>query len=148
MISTKTKRWTWIVVAALVMGCIAAWWMLRPTSKTPTVSNGQLERFNNFESQYVDPRTISVWLPPGYQKGDPCDVLYMHDGQMLFDATTTWNGQEWRVDEIVSQLIGDSVIRRCIVVGIDNTDKRLEEYFTEKAWQQLPADIRGNVDVD
>ena len=148
MAQHRTSKWLWIAAAALLAGTAAVWWLLRPGDKAVVVSSGGLERFTHFESQYVEPRTVSVWLPSGYRVGDPCDVLYMHDGQMLFDANTTWNGQEWQVDEIVGQLIGDSLMRRCIVVGIDNTDRRLQEYFPTKAWQHLPAGIRDNAVVD
>ena len=142
------SKWLWIAAAILLAGGATMWWQMSRSDKTPVVSKGGLERFTHFESQYVEPRTVSVWLPTDYRVGDPCDVLYMHDGQNLFDATTTWNGQEWQVDEIVGQLIGDSLMRRCIVVGIDNTDRRLQEYFPTKVWQHLPAGIRDNAVVD
>ena len=106
--------------------------------KIPTVSHGTLERFPKFASQFVPTRDVAVWLPEGYKTGDSCDVLYMHDGNMLYDATTTWNHQEWRVDEVMDSLIQAGKIRPCIVVGIYNTDKRLTEYFPDKSTQYLP----------
>ena len=98
------------------------------TSRPPQVSNGKLETFKGFHHN----RTISVWLPDGYTTGEPCDVLYMHDGQMLFDSTTTWNHQEWQVDEILGRLEADKTIPRTIVVAIDNTPDRLKDYFPDK----------------
>ena len=75
----------------------------------------------------MTPRTVSVWLPEGYRAGEECCVLYMHDGQMLFDSTTTWNRQEWKVDEVLGGLMADGSVKRTIVVGIDNTPERLRE---------------------
>ncbi len=144
----RSKKWLWIIAAVLLAGIAAAWWAFRPSDKIPTVSNGRIERFAQFDSEYVTPRTVLVWLPAGYQTGDSVDVLYMHDGQMLFDSSITWNGQEWQVDEISSQLMSDSAMRRCIVVGIENTSERLKEYFPTKIWHHLPVDVRGQVDVD
>ena len=64
-----------------------------------------------FQSDYIPPRDVCVWLPADYSSGKKYDVLYMHDGQMLFDASTTWNGQEWQVDEIVGRLIRENKIK-------------------------------------
>lgn len=66
---------------------------------------GNVERVDSFPSKNIVPRTVDVWLPKSYSKTKKYNVLYMHDGQMLFDATTTWNKQEWRVDEVASQLM-------------------------------------------
>lgn len=140
----NNNKWFWAALAVLLAVTIA-WWLTRPAQKMPQVSNGKLECHERFVSRYVPPRTVWVWLPAGYSKGDACDVLYMHDGQMLFDAGITWNGQEWQVDEIAGQLMADSAIRRCIVVGIDNTSDRLKEYFPTKASQYLPDSIQANV---
>lgn len=126
------KLWLIGALLLLLVGTIA-WFMRPPKNTIPTVSHGSLERFPQFESQFVPSRDVVVWLPEGFHAGDSCDVLYMHDGQMLFDATTTWNRQEWRVDEIMDSLIQAGRIRPCIVVGIYNTDDRLTEYFPAKA---------------
>jgi enterochelin esterase-like enzyme len=65
-------------------------------------------------------------------------VLYMHDGQMLYDSTTTWNKQEWGVDEVLSKLINNHEIKNCIVVGIWNGGKlRHSEYFPQKPFEAL-----------
>ena len=140
----KRKIWPWILLAALVLiVAVAAWYMRPPENTIPTASRGTLERFPQFESQFVPARDVTVWLPEGYQTGDSCDVLYMHDGNMLFDATTTWNRQEWHVDEIMDSLIKAGKIRNCIVVGIYNTDDRLTEYYPDKTCQYVPeADLK------
>lgn len=122
---------------------------MRPPKNTiPTVTLGTLERFPQFKSQFVPARDVVVWLPEGFQTGDSCDVLYMHDGNMLFDATTTWNRQEWCVDEVMDSLIKANKIRPCIVVGIYNTDDRLTEYFPAKTWQYVPEADRKDAKLD
>lgn len=69
-------------------------------------------------------RTIRVWLPEGYHDaanaGKRYPVLYMHDGQNLFDAATSGFGSEWRVDETMTALIAEGAIEPWIVVGIDH----------------------------
>ena len=139
MAKKSRKTWLWIVGVLLLLLAGIAWCMRPPKNKIPVVSHGNLERFPQFKSQYGIPdRDIAVWLPEGYQTGDSCDVLYMHDGQMLFDATTTWNRQEWHVDEVMDSLIKAGAIRPCIVVGIYNTDDRLTEYYPDKTVQFVP----------
>lgn len=76
-------------------------------------------------------RTIRVWLPPGYDTTPAArfPVLYLHDGQNLFDRSTAAFGREWEVDESLSKLISEKSIRPMIVVGIDNGGgRRIAEY--------------------
>ena len=69
-------------------------------------------------------RRIWLYLPAGYFSGSRhYPVLYMHDGQNLFDAQTSYAG-EWGVDEIL-----DAMQAPCIVAGIDNGgQQRMQEY--------------------
>ncbi|MBK3517449.1 alpha/beta hydrolase [Carboxylicivirga marina] len=100
------------------------------------VSSGKVVRHELFDSEYVDARNVDVWLPEGYCAEKQYAVIYMHDGQMLFDASSTWNKQEWGVDEVMSELMKTKRIRDCIVVGIWNNDgKRNAEYFPQRAWE-------------
>lgn len=109
-------------------------------SQIPTASSGQLIRIDTFSSKYLGQRTIDVWLPGGYSAEIPHAVLYMHDGQMLFDSAVTWNKQEWMVDEVVQQLIDAKKIPACIVVGIHNGGEgRHTEYFPNKPFQKAKA---------
>lgn len=99
----------------------------------PTVTTGKLIRIDAFESKYVPARPIDIWLPPNFDATNQYPVLYMHDGQMLFDRTTTWNGQEWGIDEVAGQLIADGLVRPFIVVGVHNIDThRHAEYFPQQ----------------
>ena len=110
------------------------------------VSAGTIVDLGVLTSKYTDPRRVVVWLPDGYQpRGPKCAVLYMHDGQNLFDKATAGYGMEWEIDEHLSQLIAQKKVRPTIVVGIWNTPKRLQEYVPSKAFTTLPANYRDKV---
>jgi len=92
---------------------------------------GVVERHEGFgEKSGLAPRAIHVWLPPGCTEPDAprCSVLYMHDGQNLFDAAGGFGAGEWRVDETCDRLIRAGAIPPLIVVGIANTRERMSEY--------------------
>ncbi len=75
-------------------------------------------------------RDIIVWLPPSYSKNlkKHFPVLYMHDGQNIFDPSTAFGGYDWRVDEVADSLMKLKQIEEIIIVGIYNSPDRLPEY--------------------
>ncbi len=102
---------------------VARWCDLGPArTKGPRVSEHRIDSI-------LDGRRFWVYLPPDYEGTDPGHpVLYMLDGQNLFDDQTSFAG-EWRVDEICDDLIAAGRIQDLIVVGVDNGgERRLEEY--------------------
>jgi enterochelin esterase-like enzyme len=110
------------------------------------VSAGTIVDLGILKSKYADPRRVVVWLPPGYRTHGPkYAVLYMHDGQNLFDKATAGYGMEWEIDENLSKLIAEKKVRPTIVVGIWNTPKRLQEYVPSKAFNGLPPEYREKV---
>jgi predicted alpha/beta superfamily hydrolase len=94
-----------------------------------------VHHFPDFESQYVASRNIEVWVPPGYNPRNSYDVVYMHDGQNVFNPETAYTGISWGVPEAMDTLIANGRVRPAIIVGIWNTDKRFEEYMPGKAAQ-------------
>lgn len=107
-------------------------------SQLPTLAAGKLIRHENFHSAFVTPRHVDVWLPDDYRPKKKYAVLYMHDGQMLFDSSSTWNKQEWGVDETMSGLLQQKKIRNCIIVGIWNGGKyRHTDYFPQQPFESL-----------
>jgi enterochelin esterase-like enzyme len=106
---------------------------------------GKIDRLENFESKYIRSRTIDVWLPENYSRDEDYSVLYMHDGQMLFDSTNNWNKQEWGVDEMMNKLIQNKSIKKSIVVGIWNTEDRHGEYFPQKPFENLPISFQESL---
>ncbi len=112
----------------------------------PKVSSGKVVRVENFQSKYIAPRNVDIWLPQDYSSKKKYAVLYMHDGQMLFDSTITWNHQEWEVDETMSALLKEGKIRNCIVVGIWNTGKgRHSDYFPQKPFESLSPMLQDSL---
>jgi alpha-glucosidase len=105
---------------------------------SPEVSSGDVVVIKEFESRFVPARYIFIWLPDGYSEETEYAVLYMHDGDMLFDASTTWNGQEWGIDEVASRLMDEDRVRDFIVVGIPNAGmERQLEYFPQKPFEMM-----------
>ena len=102
---------------------------------------GELVRVENFPTQLITPRNVDIWLPENYNEKLKYQVLYMHDGQMLFDASNTWNKQEWKVDEVVSQLIENKSIDNIIVVAIWNISEiRHTDLYPLKPLSSLSKD--------
>ena len=109
--------------------------------------SGKIKIYSDFASNYVKARTVRVWTPPDYDPSKKYAVLYMHDGQMLFDSTITWNKQEWAVDEEMSALHIDGKIKPTIVVGIDNISEiRYTDYFPEKPFNSIPDSFLSEMD--
>jgi predicted alpha/beta superfamily hydrolase len=107
-------------------------------AQMPKVSSGSIQRFEKFNSKFVDTRIVDVWLPEGYSLNKKYAVLYMQDGNALFDSTIMWNHQEWCVDEMVSKLMNENKIKDIIVVGIwNNGTKRHPEYFPQNPFETL-----------
>jgi enterochelin esterase-like enzyme len=131
-------------LVALLMG-LAVPAAAEPLQKVH-VSAGTIVDLGVMKSKFTDPRRVVVWLPPRYSaRGPKYAVLYMHDGQNLFDKATAGYGMEWEIDEHLSKLIAQKKVRPTIVVGIWNTPKRLQEYVPSKAFESLPTDYRGKV---
>lgn len=82
-------------------------------------------------SEFLDrPRDVIVWFPPGYEvhASKRYPVLYMHDGQQVFDpATSTW-GKDWQVDDLAQEMILNGELEPFIVVAAYCTEARGEEY--------------------
>lgn len=128
-----------VILAATVTACAAG----KPEPvPVPAPGTGRVERLADFPSRHVTPRNVDVWLPDGYSDATRYDVLYMHDGQMLFDATHSWNRQEWRADEVAGELIRSGRTRPFIIVGIWNpgAGARHSEYLPQKPFESLTAE--------
>lgn len=104
------------------------------SNSTESKVTGRLVIHERVESKsLVATRNVSVWLPPGYENStDRYPVLYLQDGQNLFDAATAAFGVEWRADETATQLIADKKITPVILVGVWNTADRVDEYTLTK----------------
>ena len=120
--------------------------MICQAQNLPRVSSGSIRRLENFPSSYIEPRNIDIWLPEGYSENKKYAVLYMHDGQMLFDSTTTWNHQSWKVAEVATRLMKEGKVSDFIVVGIWNISKlRHTDYFPQKPYESLTQEQKDLV---
>lgn len=92
---------------------------------------GNVKYHNDIYSPQLDNvRDMIVWLPPSYntQISKRYPVLYLHDGQNVFDPSTSFLGIDWQLDETVTSLIEKDKLKEIIMVGIYNTDDRTSEY--------------------
>src|SRR5437588_11159804 len=93
---------------------------------------GTIRRHRGFPSKMLgNRRDVLVWLPRGYSRfsGKRQRVLYLQDGQNVFDAATSFAGVEWGVDETAQRLIRQNLIEPLIIVAIANIgEDRIHEY--------------------
>jgi predicted alpha/beta superfamily hydrolase len=116
----------WLVASVLAAGTEQA--------KPPA---GRIVSYPEFASRYVASREVDVWLPPGYDEapGARFPVIYMQDGQNLFDPSKSYAGRAWEVDKAMERLISAGRTRGAIIVGIWNTGRtRSAEYMPAKAF--------------
>ena len=83
-------------------------------------------------------RAVRTYLPPDYEHSDrDLPVLYMFDGQNLFDRTTTAFGMEWGIDETLEQLVGEGATGGVVVVGVDSPGGPTQRYAEYTAWDWM-----------
>jgi predicted alpha/beta superfamily hydrolase len=145
----------WIAPLVLAFGGIAAAAAAAPlaasaameTPPLPRPASGRAERLPPFAASFVEPRPVDVWLPDSYDRepGRRYPVVYMHDGQNVFDGAQVlgpWGG--WRVESAIARGAARGTIREAIVVAVWNTGAhRYSEYYPAKALPFLPAPERG-----
>lgn len=107
-----------------------------PADSGPPVPRGNVWLHELPSRVFGSTRLVRVWLPPDFDGwGDTAyPVLYLNDGQNLFDPATAFAGVHWQAGETAARLIGERRIRPLIIVGIDNTGKnRIREYIPYKS---------------
>jgi len=106
-------------------------------------------RLHEFHSRvFRNTRFLRVWLPPGYEDAENSQryypVLYLNDGQNLFEAAVSFGGVEWQVDETGERLIREGAVPPMIVVGLDNAGKdRLREYMPHRSMNPVILRAQG-----
>jgi enterochelin esterase-like enzyme len=108
-------------------------------SRGDPAAGGRFEVHEAWPSRHVAPRRVVVWLPPGYDAhgAPPHAVLYMHDGQNLFEPATSTAGQPWGVATHIAALTQAGRMRPTIVVAVSNTARRWAEYAPTAALDLL-----------
>ncbi len=93
---------------------------------------GNIQSHPQFESMILrNRRDVLVYLPPGYRRARTrrFPVLYLQDGQNVFDAATSFGGVEWNADETAQRLAEGKLIEPVIIVAVANTgENRIHEY--------------------
>lgn len=106
---------------------------------------GGFWRYEKFPSKLVEARNVDVWLPADYSSRKKYAVLYMHDGQNLFNPKESYGGVDWGIDETMTRLLEEKKIKDTVVVGIWNTPKRFQEYMPQKAFAMMSEEQRAEV---
>ena len=106
-------------------------------------------RLHEFRSRvFKNTRFLRVWLPPGYDDPENANryypVLYLNDGQNLFESSTAFGGVEWGADETADRLIREGAVPPLIIVGLDNAGKdRLREYMPHRSMNPMLLRVQG-----
>jgi len=107
-------------------------------------------RLHKFSSRiFRNTRFLRVWLPPGYDDSENASrrypVLYLNDGQNLFEPATSFTGVEWGVDETADRLIREGAIPPLLIVGLDNAAKdRIREYMPHRSLHPMMLRVQGS----
>ncbi|HPG30462.1 MAG TPA: alpha/beta hydrolase-fold protein [bacterium] len=107
---------------------------------------GKVVTHKNMSGPGILPRDVLVWLPESYDKNPEkrYPVMYMHDGQQIFDPATSTHGIDWQIDETATDFIKRDKMEEIIVVGNNCTDNRNKEYSDGKegkAYQNFMVNI-------
>lgn len=138
MAAAGTRRWLSLMALSAMLALSACG---QPAVSQPVQARaaglearaytGNIQHHPAVASKFLG-RTRDVWvyLPPGYDaaKGVRYPVLYMHDGNNVFDGKTAFGGHEWGADESAERLIKSGEVVPFIIVGVGNTADRTEEY--------------------
>lgn len=118
-----------------------------PSHLIPQVSAGRIIAWPALDAGAAGKMTVWVWLPPGYDshRGQRFPVLYMHDGQNLFDRALTKFDQEWGIDEAIPRMAAMGDLRQWIVVGVQSPRSRYDVLFPAKLLPFLPPDFQQRV---
>lgn len=112
----------------------------------PEVKRGKIDYIPSFTSSLIDARSVAIWTPENNQPNPSYRVIYMHDGQNVFDANITWNHQSWEAADHIQHLMDIGAIEPCIIVAIwNNGGKRHAEYFPEKPFELLPKNFQDSL---
>lgn len=123
--------------------------------RLPTVSVGRIERLPDLRSVHVEPRHVDVWLPEGYGGGARHPVVYLHDGEAMFDGRLTMSRTGWHIDRAVAAWAARRQAAAPLLVAVwSHETRRHSEYFPqpmldrlspaarERAWAQVPLLMR------
>lgn len=127
---------------ALLGGATLPTWA-QTAQPVPQVASGRIERLADFPSRHVAARHVDVWLPADHGPGKRYQVLYLHDGQNLFDGRHAFGGKPWQADVAVQRAVQSGRLADTLIVGIWNAGvERYAEYYPEKFLAFAPEAAR------
>ncbi|HUN66300.1 MAG TPA: alpha/beta hydrolase-fold protein [Bacteroidota bacterium] len=139
-----------MITALMYSLLIASGMMSGQTGPDSTVTNtdGTIFTYRDFPSRYIEPLTVEVWVPTQYGKSDTgrYAVLYMHDGQNLFDPKLSTMGMAWEIDKTAARLMREGKIRNTIIVGVRSPRRREREYQPQGAYEMFDDSLRASFD--
>lgn len=144
------KALLFIAIIALLVSCAKTTTPEAPFAKSKLeVTSGNLWRADIFSPELNETIKIDVWTPDGYTASKKYPVIYMHDGQNLFDTNSTWNHQAWEIDSVLGSLIADKKVEPAIVVGIHSVDTtRIGDLMPERVVEMTPSgEVRDFIDL-
>ncbi len=108
----------------------------------------------NVSSAHVAAREVHIWQPDSETLGQDSQqppehgVIYMHDGQMAFNESETWNGGNWGINGTLTRLIKEREIPPTMVVAVNNGASKLRfpEYFPQKPLDYMSAEQHTHID--
>jgi predicted alpha/beta superfamily hydrolase len=98
---------------------------------------GSITRHANIISRYTAPRPVDVWVPPGLPADARLPVIYMHDGQNLFDPALCAINVDWGIDEAVLRVMREDSLSGAIIVGVWNSEQRWRDYAPQAPLETL-----------
>ena len=113
----------------------------------PPSGRGRLFVYRDYRPRRLLPRDIFVWVPDAVYPGERFPVLYMQDGQNLFDARLVAFGTAWEADRSIARLGEGGAISPAIIVGIASTADRFREYAPELILDRLAEPARLAVEA-
>jgi predicted alpha/beta superfamily hydrolase len=121
-----------------------------PDAAALPISKGNLWLHELRSEIFGNTRLLRVWLPADYDGWGAVryPVLYLNDGQNLFEASTAFAGVHWQVGETAMRLIAEQKIPPLIIVGIDNTKNRANEYIPYKSKDPRVLNAKGKLYPD
>ncbi|WP_435418066.1 alpha/beta hydrolase-fold protein [Parerythrobacter aurantius] len=135
-------RWLAALLLVLLSACT-----------TPQASQADAGRFVEIErmaAEGLPDQRVTIWLPPGYDTASRrYGVLYMHDGQNLFDPANAHYGKIWQADRVMRDLVAAGTIDPVIIVGIWSPGAdRYRQYLPQKPAQALQGVLKDDLDGD
>lgn len=130
---------TTLLLATLLLNCL----LLAARPPVQQADRGAVHRHCLWSPQLADTVIIDVWTPDGYAADGPAyPAIYAHDGQNLYDATTTWNRQSWELDSAVGRLVVSDSLAAPVIVGIHSRmESRLGDLAPQKALEAIPDSL-------